>query len=109
MATTATTPHQAQQDEWEWVRQFQRGEVRGFEALRAAHAERIYRLCLRLTGGNAADAQDLAQDVFVAAFRGPARLRGARLGRHLAAAHRAVPLAAAQNRARPGPHHNNAA
>lgn len=47
-----------------------------FQALYDAHADRIYRFCLRLCGGRAADAEDLAQEVFIAAYRGWDRFEG---------------------------------
>lgn len=40
-----------------------------FAALYAQHGERIYRFCFRLCGRQA-DAEDLTQEVFVAAFQG---------------------------------------
>jgi RNA polymerase sigma-70 factor, ECF subfamily len=46
-----------------------------FDRLYAAHAARIYRFCLRLCGGCAAEAEDLAQESLVAAFQGQPRLR----------------------------------
>ena len=47
-----------------------------FQALYDAHADRIYRFSLRLVGGRAADAEDLAQEVFLAAYRGWDRFEG---------------------------------
>lgn len=39
------------------------------------HGDRIYRFCLRLSG-SASDAEDLAQEVFLAAFSGQAKFAG---------------------------------
>ena len=46
-----------------------------FQSLYAEHGPRIYRFCLRLCG-NVSDAEDLTQDVFLAAFQGRARFEG---------------------------------
>ena len=46
-----------------------------FRALYAQHGDRIYRFCFRLCG-RAADAEDLAQEVFVAAFQGWEKFAG---------------------------------
>jgi RNA polymerase sigma-70 factor (ECF subfamily) len=47
-----------------------------FDVLYGEYADRIYRFSLRLTGGRAADAEDLAQEVFVAAYQGLDRFEG---------------------------------
>lgn len=49
---------------------------RTFSALYDAYADRVYRFCLRLCGGSEADAEDLAQEVFVAAHAGLERFEG---------------------------------
>jgi RNA polymerase sigma-70 factor (ECF subfamily) len=46
----------------------EQARVARFEAVRERYAERIYRFCFRLSG-NAADAEDLTQDVFVSAYQ----------------------------------------
>ena len=46
-----------------------------FGAFYAEHGPRVYRFCLRLCG-SVADAEDLTQDVFLAAFQGRARFEG---------------------------------
>ena len=43
----------------------------GFAALYAQFGPRLFRFCLRLTGGKTDEAEDLAQEVFVAAFQKP--------------------------------------
>ena len=50
------------------IARFRKGDVEAFDALVDAHHARVYRLAWRLTG-NADDADTLAQDVFVQAFR----------------------------------------
>ncbi|MBQ9197063.1 MAG: sigma-70 family RNA polymerase sigma factor [Clostridia bacterium] len=47
---------------------FQRRDAGDFEALIMRHERMIYLLCLRMTG-NAADAQDCAQEAFLNAYR----------------------------------------
>lgn len=56
------------------VRQFQRGEEAAFDELLERHRARIYGLVCRLAG--ASEAEDLAQDVFVAAYRSLRSFRG---------------------------------
>lgn len=56
-------------DELEHVRRFQRGDVEAFETLYRNHGDRVYRICFRLCGSRA-DAEDLAQEVFLAAYQG---------------------------------------
>jgi RNA polymerase sigma-70 factor (ECF subfamily) len=49
--------------------------MKTFDALYAAHGARIYRFCYRLCG-NKTDAEDLTQDVFVAAWQSLPRFAG---------------------------------
>ncbi len=51
------------------------GSEPGFETLFAHYAAPLYRFCLRLSR-NPSDAEDLTQEVFVAAFLGQARFEG---------------------------------
>ncbi|MDQ2687193.1 MAG: RNA polymerase sigma factor [Armatimonadota bacterium] len=46
-----------------------------FRALYAQHGDRVYRFCFRLCG-QAAEAEDLTQDVFIAAWQGLGRFEG---------------------------------
>lgn len=57
------------------VRPFQQGGAEAFDTLYRLYGERIYRFCYRLCG-RAADAEDLTQEVFVAAFQGMTRFEG---------------------------------
>ena len=50
-------------------------ETARIRALYAQHGDQIYRFCFRLCG-RAADAEDLTQEVFVAAFQGWGRFAG---------------------------------
>ncbi len=58
------------------VRRAQAGDVGAFEALYREYSPRIYALCLRLVGGNSADATDLMQDAFIRAWRSLSTFRG---------------------------------
>jgi len=59
-------------DRLEW---FQSGQPGAFDAFYAEHGDRIYRFCYRLSG-HTADAEDLTQEVFVAAYQGLDRFGG---------------------------------
>lgn len=50
------------------VRRAQAGDVSCFEALYARHKQRIFSLCLRMTG-NHAQAEDLTQEAFLQLYR----------------------------------------
>ncbi len=52
------------------------GDATAFEILVSRHEGRVYRLACQLTGSDA-DAQDVLQDTFLAAYRGLASFRGA--------------------------------
>ena len=60
----------------ECVRRAQAGDVAAFETLYREQSGRIFALCLRLRGGDRADATELMQDVFVRAWRRLATFRG---------------------------------
>lgn len=62
-------------DRW-LVRRACAGETRAFEKLYARHVSRIYNLLRRLTGGDEATAEDLAQETFLAAYRSLTAWRG---------------------------------
>ncbi|MES2461799.1 MAG: RNA polymerase sigma factor [Armatimonadota bacterium] len=47
-----------------------------FDAFYDAHADRLFRLCLRLSGNQHAEAEDLAQEVLVAALQSLPRFAG---------------------------------
>jgi RNA polymerase sigma-70 factor (ECF subfamily) len=57
------------------VRRFQDGEPGSFDALFSEYGDRIYRFCYRLCG-HTADAEDLTQEVFLAAYQGLSRFAG---------------------------------
>ena len=58
------------------IRRAQAGDIDAFELLYREHAGRVFALCLRLQGGNSADATELMQDVFIKAWRRIATFRG---------------------------------
>ncbi len=62
-------------DERELIGRSRRGDLDAFEALVVAGQDRIYGLCLRITG-NSEDAADAAQEAFVRAFQSLARFEG---------------------------------
>ncbi|HVK04868.1 MAG TPA: RNA polymerase sigma factor [Armatimonadaceae bacterium] len=64
------------QEERECLERFRRGEPGAFDDLYAQYGPRIYRFCLRLCGGAVADAEDLTQEVFLAAHGSLHRFEG---------------------------------
>jgi RNA polymerase sigma-70 factor (ECF subfamily) len=60
----------------ELIRRAQTGDVDAFEILYSEHSPRIYALCLRLMAGDASDAAELLQDVFIKAWRRLDTFRG---------------------------------
>lgn len=72
MATASTD---AFADEAAWIRQAQRSDSRAFEALYRLHIDKVYGLCLRMTG-NVAEAEDCAQEAFIQAWNKLDRFRG---------------------------------
>lgn len=57
------------------MRRSQAGDASAFEALYRGHVGKVYALCLRLSG-DAQEATEMTQDVFVQAWRGLAGFRG---------------------------------
>lgn len=57
------------------VARAQRGDSAAFEALYRTHVDKIYGLCLRMTG-NVAEAEDCTQDAFIQAWRKLDKFRG---------------------------------
>lgn len=62
-------------DESRWVRMAQAGDTRAFEKLYRAHVDKVYGLCLRMTG-NPSEAEDCTQDAFIQAWSKLNRFRG---------------------------------
>lgn len=57
------------------IRRVQSGDAAAFEPLLTAYEKGVYNLCLRMVR-NPADAEDLAQETFLKAYRGIAGYRG---------------------------------
>ena len=63
-------------DERELIRRAGQGDQDAFRQLVGTYQSPAYRLALRMCGGDAALAEDAAQEAFVAAWRGLPRFRG---------------------------------
>ena len=69
------TPSRAREDDREAVAASQRGEREAFDRLVEKYQRDVYRLCYRYVN-NHQDANDMAQDVFLKAYRALDRFRG---------------------------------
>jgi len=58
-----------------WIHQAQRSDARAFEALYRLHIDKVYGLCLRMTG-NVSEAEDCAQEAFIQAWNKLSKFRG---------------------------------
>ncbi len=58
-----------------WIRRAQRSDARAFEALYRLHVDKVYGLCLRMTG-NVSEAEDCTQEAFIQAWKQLAKFRG---------------------------------
>jgi RNA polymerase sigma-70 factor, ECF subfamily len=58
-----------------WIRRAQKSDSRAFEQLYRMHIDKVYGLCLRMTG-NVAEAEDCAQEAFIQAWNKLSRFRG---------------------------------
>jgi len=54
-------------DEADWIARAQRSDAGAFEQLYRMHVDRVYGLCLRMTG-NASEAEDCVQEAFIQAW-----------------------------------------
>jgi RNA polymerase sigma-70 factor (ECF subfamily) len=70
-----TTRSELVADEAAWIRQAQRSDARAFEALYRLHVDKIYGLCLRMTG-NVSEAEDCVQEAFIQAWNKMGKFRG---------------------------------
>ena len=62
-------------DEGSLVARAQAGDTRAFESLYRQNVERVYALCLRMTG-NVSEAEDCTQEAFIQAWNKIAKFRG---------------------------------
>ena len=62
-------------DEAALIRRAQRAETGAFEALYRMHVDRVYGVCLRMTG-NVSEAEDCAQEAFIQAWNKMDKFRG---------------------------------
>jgi len=69
------TDRQPPDEDQDLVARAQAGDTRAFETLVRRHQRWVFTLALRMIG-DAAEAEDLAQDVFLKAYRGLASFRG---------------------------------
>jgi len=58
-----------------WIRRAQRSDARAFEALYRLHVDKVYGLCLRMTG-NVSEAEDCTQEAFIQAWNKMMKFRG---------------------------------
>ena len=58
-----------------WIRRAQKSDSRAFEQLYRMHIDKVYGLCLRMTG-NVAEAEDCAQEAFIQAWNKLSKFRG---------------------------------
>jgi RNA polymerase sigma-70 factor (ECF subfamily) len=70
-----TTRTEIVADEAAWIGQAQRSDARAFEALYRLHIDKVYGLCLRMTG-NVSEAEDCAQEAFIQAWNKLNKFRG---------------------------------
>jgi len=73
METTVTG--QGLIDEQGWVERAQQADTSAFEKLYGLHVDKVYGLCLRMTG-NAAEAEDCTQEAFIQAWNKLSKFRG---------------------------------
>lgn len=62
-------------EEKAWIAQAQRSDARAFEALYRLHVDKVYGLCLRMTG-NVSEAEDCTQEAFIQVWNKMAKFRG---------------------------------
>ena len=62
-------------DEQDWVERAQQADTTAFESLYRLHVDRVYGLCLRMTG-NPSEAEDCTQEAFIQAWKKLSKFRG---------------------------------
>jgi len=74
-ADMGTAPKTAETDESALIRRAKAADARAFEALYRRHVDKVYGLCLRMTG-NVGEAEDCAQEAFIQAWKQLGKFRG---------------------------------
>lgn len=74
-ARVAAVTGQGLYDERAWVERAQLADMSAFESLYRLHVDKVYGLCLRMTG-DAAEAEDCTQEAFIQAWRKLSKFRG---------------------------------
>ena len=74
-AEMGTVPKASETDESTLIRRAKAQDTRAFEALYRRHVDKVYGLCLRMTG-NVGEAEDCAQEAFIQAWKRLERFRG---------------------------------
>jgi RNA polymerase sigma-70 factor (ECF subfamily) len=72
---TATVTEHTPGEEQEWVQRARRSDTYAFELLYRQHVDRVYGLCLRMTG-NVSEAEDCTQETFIQAWTQLDKFRG---------------------------------
>ena len=62
-------------EEADWILRAQRSDAKAFESLYRLHVDKVYGLCLRMTG-NVAEAEDCTQEAFIQAWNKLDKFRG---------------------------------
>jgi len=71
----ASAPLKSVANEDAWIRRAQQSDARAFEALYRLHVDKVYGLCLRMTG-NVSEAEDCTQEAFIQAWNKMMKFRG---------------------------------
>lgn len=71
----ATVTEQGLTDERDWVERARKADTAAFESLYRHHVDKVYGLCLRMTG-NVAEAEDCTQEAFIQAWNKLSKFRG---------------------------------
>ncbi|HEV7844004.1 MAG TPA: sigma-70 family RNA polymerase sigma factor, partial [Pyrinomonadaceae bacterium] len=74
-STAIATSREASNGEYELARRIAGGDMQAFEELYQRYHRRVYSLCLRMTN-QAAEAEDLTQEIFIHVYRKIGSFRG---------------------------------
>lgn len=73
--TMVTALRQPESEEGSRIERAKRGDQRSFEQLYRSNVDRVYALCIRMTG-NVAEAEDCVQEAFIQAWKQLPKFRG---------------------------------